>query len=165
MASETEVKQDNQIILYKEIKTVITIRTIITTVVREKINKNNNFSESTVLFIKNKNVNNNTEIRNLDQNPINFLQDNELDVQNQTTITSNDLHQQKPSQSRIKSQISIVKFDKNENKQKEKSSNLDENIIFKQYRKHNFFYQMKKKKFLNHLSWLSTLSSISTAAV
>jgi len=93
-SSETKVQQDNQIILYKEIKTVITTRTIITTVVCEKINKNNNMTEFIVLSTNNKyeNVNKNTEIRNLSENEINILQDkNELDVHNQTARTSNEI--------------------------------------------------------------------------
>jgi len=85
-SSETKVQQDNQIILYKEIKTVITTRTIITTVVREKMNKNNNVSESIVLSTNNiyENVNNNTVIRNLSENETKILQ-------NQTARTSNEI--------------------------------------------------------------------------
>jgi hypothetical protein len=164
--SETKVQQDNQIILYKEIKTVITTRTIITTVVCEKINKNNNTTESIVLSTNNKheNLNKNTEIRNLSVNEINILQEkNELDAYNQTARTSNEIevnsanltsinrndvqtnleiiddlrneqHQQKPStsnnkKSTKKTQIS-KKINQNQNKQIEKSSNLDESIIF-----------------------------------
>ncbi len=94
-SSETKVQQDNQIILYKEIKTVITTRTIITTVVREKMNKNNNVSESIVLSTNNiyENVNNNTVIRNLSENETKILQKQSpiIQIESDNQISSNEI--------------------------------------------------------------------------
>ena len=94
-SSETKVQQDNQIILYKEIKTVITTRTIITTLVREKINKNNNMTESIVLSTNNKyeNLNKNTEIRNLSENETKILQKQSpiIQIESDNQISSNEI--------------------------------------------------------------------------
>ena len=96
-SSETIVQEqeNNQIILYKEIKIAITTRTIITTVVCEKINKNNNMTESIVLSTNNKyeNVNKNTEIRNLSENEINILQKQSpiIQIESDNQIASNEM--------------------------------------------------------------------------